>query len=183
MQLPQPTMSGTPMVESQLAASARERSRQMQIRQNALQQQQQQQQQLQLQQQQQQQQHQQNASHMSPPPGPLPSNAVGAAVSGRDMSPTAGGGGAGPSALNVNANATAAAIAQFGPGAAQLIVALQNPMNPYVNHLCQTIPNFMHMPLPQQLQKIQQLQVRSPVFERSSSDVFCLTIGAGAGAG
>lgn len=51
-------------------------------------------------------------------------------------------------------------IQALGPAAVQSFQALQNPQNPMVKYLKESIPGFEQLPLSQQLHRMQQVQVR-----------------------
>jgi hypothetical protein len=130
---------GTP-TEAQIAASQRERARQLQIQQAR-----------------QQQQQQQNARQMSPPSAQRTSQTPGQGQPHH----------AGPPTMpNTNINSSAA-IAAFGPNAMQNIQMLQNPSHNFIQYMIQSVPGFATLPVPQQLQRMQMVQV---------SLVLCLTV-------
>jgi hypothetical protein len=66
--------------------------------------------------------------------------------------------GGGSSSTNAAA-ITSSLIAQLGPNAMHFIQLLQSPQNQFVNYMCQLIPNFMQLPVQQQVYKMQQVQV------------------------
>jgi type II secretory pathway pseudopilin PulG len=120
------------------------------VRQQQQQHQQQQQQQHQQQQQQQhQQQQQQNVRQMSPP-----STQATSQMPGQGQPHNAGQ----PTVPNTNFNASAA-VAAFGPNAIQNIQILQNPSHPFMQYMMQNVPGFTTLPVPQQLQRMQIVQV------------------------
>lgn len=119
--------------EAQLAV-ARERARQMQIRQA-------------MQQQQQQQQQQGMADSMM-------SAAHGLQQPGMTMQNVAG-----PSTMVHNPQAQMAALTSMGPMAMQALQILQNPNHQMVQYLVQSVPGFQSLPLQQQIQHLQKLQV------------------------
>jgi hypothetical protein len=130
-------MPSNPPTEAQIAAAHRERARQLQIQQAVRQQQQQH-----LQQQ------QQNARQMSPPSAQGTSQLPG---QGQPQH-------AGPSSIPNNLDPSAA-IAAFGPNAMQNIQILSNPTHSFMQFMSQRVSGFAGLPMPQQLQHMQTVQV------------------------
>lgn len=60
-------------------------------------------------------------------------------------------------------------IQALGPAAVQSFQALQNPQNPLVKYLKESIPGFEQLPLSQQLQRMQQVQVRGVLRKKGYS--------------
>jgi hypothetical protein len=137
-------MSSTATAEAQIAASQRERARSLQIHQAH------QAQQAVLQQQQLQQQ-QQNTRQMSPPSVQRTSQ-----TPGQGQQHHQGGGPPTMSIANIN---PATATAAFGPNAMQNIQMLQNPTHPFVQYMAHNVPGFATLPVQQQLQRMQGVQV------------------------
>jgi hypothetical protein len=137
-------MSSTATAEAQIAASQRERARSLQIHQAH------QAQQAVLQQQQLQQQ-QQNTRQMSPPSAQRTSQ-----TPGQGQQHHQGGGPPTMSIANIN---PAAATAAFGPNAMQNIQMLQNPTHPFMQYMTHNVPGFATLPVQQQLQRMQGVQV------------------------
>lgn len=166
------------------------RARQMQMRQMQLQQQQQMQQsnmgmqgqqmtpQMQNAQQiQQQQQIAHSARQMSPPHG---ASGMAGGMSGGAMPQQVSlgmqnqpGGMANTQSATPGANQVTPQMLQqiqaLGPAAVQSFQALQNPQNPLVKYLKESIPGFEQLPLSQQLQRMQQVQVRGVLRKKGSS--------------
>ena len=67
---------------------------------------------------------------------------------------------AGPSSMPGMSQLTPAQMNQLGPQAMQHLQILQNPNHPFVQFLCQQVPGFMQLPVPERLQKMMIAQVR-----------------------
>lgn len=118
---------------AETAAANRERARQAQIRAAQLQQQQQQQQ-------------QQAVRQMSPPSStPVPPNPM---QQPQQMMQNAV---PGPSNLSANGNNP---LASMPPQYQQAYNILQNPQHPFMQYMIRNVPNFMQMPMQQQMQRM-----------------------------
>ncbi len=118
---------------AETAAANRERARQAQIRAAQLQQQQQQQQ-------------QQAVRQMSPPSStPVPPNPM---QQPQQMMQNAV---PGPSNLSANGNNP---LASMPPQYQQAYSILQNPQHPFMQYMIRNVPNFMQMPMQQQMQRM-----------------------------
>ncbi len=67
---------------------------------------------------------------------------------------------AGPSSSHQQSNQMAA-MAALGPGGMQGLQILQNPAHPMVQYLTNSVPGFTSLPIQQQLQQLQKVQVSS----------------------
>jgi hypothetical protein len=56
------------------------------------------------------------------------------------------------------------AINSFGPQGLAFIQQLQDPNSAFVKYMVEQIPNFLALPLPQQLESMQQAQVCLPLY-------------------
>lgn len=68
------------------------------------------------------------------------------------------------------------AVEHFGPNAVQNMQVLQTPTHAFTQYLHAKIPGFDSMPLPQQLQKMHQVQVRHPGSQKIFSDAHILIV-------
>jgi len=70
---------------------------------------------------------------------------------------------------NINNINPSAAVAAFGPNAMQNIQMLQNPNHPFMQYMAQSVPGFASLPVPQQLQRMQIVQVRFISYSTSNN--------------
>lgn len=78
---------------------------------------------------------------------------------------------AGSSSMAHNPQAQMAALTSMGPMAMQALQVLQNPNHQMVQYLTQSVPGFQTLPLQQQIQHLQKLQV-CPITFRHRLGVF-----------
>jgi hypothetical protein len=60
---------------------------------------------------------------------------------------------------NTHANAMQQIVNSFGPAGLAFVQQLQDPNSPFIKYMVEQIPNFMSLPLQQQLKRMQQTQV------------------------